>query len=799
MATAHDVPSSGAVGIGAHVGVPTRKLRGDRFLTGRARYLDDIAPAGTLHMSLLRSPHAHARIVKVDLTRATQHPQVLLALDGQSVTRLTDPIPPRLDPTTMGGHAVSLRPLAVDRVVHHGEPVAALVASNAADAQALLDLIEVVYEPLPVVLDARDALRADAPVIHDGWPDNVVARLSYVEGDIDAALEAAPHRLADRIDIQRYSTQPLETRGYIADWDSHERRLTLHSSSQNPHPQRYPLARTLRLSESQIRIVAPDLGGGFGIKMHTHREEPLVCLASMLLERPVKWIEDRVAALSIAGREQHHNFEVGFDDSGRILAIRDRFLANIGAFNATPGWGMARLTALTMPGGYKVAASDIEVTVVTTNKGPWNACRGYGKEATAIVLEHIVDRVAMATGVDPAEVRRRNFVAKNEFPFRTNSGLRLDSGDYHGALEKVLAHADYRRLREQQATDRRSGRLIGIGLAFEVTPEAADFPGTMVGGFDTATVRVDPSGSVTVFTGITTPGTGNDTAVAQIVADELGIAPEGLTVVQGDTDVCPYGFGNGNGRSTIMGGGAATLAARAVRAKLSAVAAVMIGCDEHELRFASGRIGTGGRSLELAEVAYAVYSESFARARGVEPPLQATCVYRPGNIDHDLDERGRIQPYTTFSNAVHLSVVEIDRETGKVQLRRHIVVDDCGTMINPVAVAGQMHGAIGMGIGGALSEQLRYDRAGRPLETSFKAYLMPRPSDVPAIELHHQVTPSPFTVRGEKGAGEAGVGGAIAAVLNAVNDALSPVGVIARALPLTPENVHALLTAANDG
>jgi carbon-monoxide dehydrogenase large subunit len=340
--------------------------------------------------------------------------------------------------------------------------------------------------------------------------------------------------------------------------------------------------------------------------------------------------------------------------------------------------------------------------------------------------------------------------------------------------------------------------LLGIGIAFEMTPEAADFPGTMVGGFDTSTVRIDPSGDVVLLTGITSPGTGNDTAVAQIVADLLGIDPEQVTVVQGDTDVCPYGFGNGNGRSTIMGGGSAHLAALDVRAKLATVAGALLGVAPERLEFAGGRVADAdsGRSAGFSEVAYAAYSEAFARAAGIDPPLEATRVYRPGNIDHTPDDHGRIQPYTTFSNAVHVSVLDVDPETGRITLLRHAVVDDCGTMINPLAVAGQMHGAIAMGIGGALSEELGYDAAGHLLATGFKTYLTPRASDVPRIELAHQVTPSPFTVHGEKGAGEAGVGGSIAAILNAANDALSPLGITLRSLPLTAENVRAAIASA---
>lgn len=784
----------------AYVGSRVRKLRGDRFLTGRGRYLDDIELAASTHLAILRSSHAHASI-ELDASVARAHPEALLVLTGDDVAALTEPIPPRLDPVAFGGAPIEVRPLAVGKVTHQGEPIAAVVAERRADAEALAALIETRYELLPVVLDADEALADDAPCLYPGRADNVIASLHYGQGDVDAALAQAPHRLADELRIQRYSTQPIETRGYLADWDARTEQLVLYSSSQNPHPQRFPLATTLRLRESQIRVIVPDLGGAFGIKMHTHREEPLICLASMLLGRPVRWIESRAEALLIAGREQTHRFEVGFDDDGRLLALRDHFVANVGAFSTTPGWGMARLTALTMPGGYKVAATDFQVRVVVTNKGPWNACRGYGKEATAIVLEHVVDRVARKLALDPAEVRRRNFVAADEFPYTTNTGLRLDSGNYASALDRALELVDYPALRAEQERAREAGRLLGIGIAFEMTPEAADFPGTMVGGFDTSTVRIDPSGDVTLLTGITSPGTGNDTAVAQIVADVLGIEPQQVAVVQGDTDVCPYGFGNGNGRSTIMGGGSAHLAALDVRAKLATVAGALLGVAPEGLEFAGGRVAdtASGRSAQLSEVAYAVYSEAFARAAGIDPPLEATRVYRPGNIDHSPDDRGRIQPYTTFSNAVHVSVVEIDPETGRITLLRHGVVDDCGTMINPLAVAGQMHGAIGMGIGGALTEELRYDAVGQLLATGFKTYLTPRASDVPRIELAHQVTPSPFTLHGEKGAGEAGVGGSIAAILGAANDALAPLGVTLRSLPLSAARVHAAIIAAGAG
>ena len=621
-------------------------------------------------------------------------------------------------------------------------------------------------------------------------------QLPFVEGDVEQAFAVADHVIEDTLKIQRYSTQPIETRGYVAVWDEHNQSYTFHGACQNPHPLRWVLANALGVAESQVRVIAPTVGGAFGLKMHGHPEEPLTCVFSRLTGRPVKWIEDRSETLLVGGREHMHRFKVGFDADGTITAFRDHFTANIGVLGAAPGWGMAFLTGLSFPTGYKIANTDVVVTVVTTNKAPWNASRGYGKEGTNLVMERVVDMVAAKLGVDPVEVRRKNLIGKDEFPYRTNSGLNIDSGDYHALLEKVLELIGYDAFREEQTRAREGGRHLGIGIAFELTPEAADIPGTLVGGFDTSTVKMDPSGKVTLLTGVTTPGSGNDTGIAQIVADELGVLLEDVTVVQGDTDLCPYGFGNYSGRSMVVGGNSAYLAAHEIREKLEKVAAFMLETAVGELEFGGGIVrskDTAEKSIPISAVAYAVYTLAFAVADMVEPSLEATSVYKPDNISHFPDEKGRIQPYPTYSNAIHAAIVEVDVETGKVDLRRFGVAHDCGTIINPTFVEGQMEGAIVMGVGGALMEEQVYDDAGHLLSARLKTYLMPRAGDVPTIEMVHQVTPSPFTILGTKGAGEAGVGGAQAAIANAVHDALAPLGVTVRRMPLNPVNVLAAI------
>jgi carbon-monoxide dehydrogenase large subunit len=780
-----------------YVGESARKKDGDRFLRGRVTYVDDVVLEGTAYAAVLRSPHAHARIRSVDVSRARTADGVLAAVSGADAATLTDPIPHFIDPAVFGGKTTAVRCLAVDKVVYAGQPVAAVVAETANDAQAALDLIDAAYEPLPVVTDADAALQPDAPRLYEDWDDNVVIALPFVEGDVDAALAQAPHTIRDELRIQRYSTQPIEPRGYIASWDERSEIYTFYGACQNPHPLRWVLSKALRVEEGQVHVIAPTVGGAFGLKMHGHPEESLVCLLARLVGRPVKWIEDRSETLIIGGREHVHRFEVAFEDDGRITGFRDHFVANVGALGAAPGWGMAFLTGLSFPTGYRIPNSDVVSTVVVTNKGPWNASRGYGKEATNLVMERAVDLVAARLGMSPIEVRRRNLLRSDELPYKTNAGLNIDSGDYHAALDKAQALARMDEVRAEQERLRAAGRYLGVGFAFELTPEAADIPGTMVGGFDTSTVRLDPSGKATVLTGVTTPGGGNDTAIAQIVADELGVRLDDVSVVQGDTDLCPYGFGNYSGRSMVVGGHSALLAARDIREKLLTVAGVLLETEPSEIELGGGMAfvqAEPDKAVAIAEVSYSVYTLAFAVAVTVEPPLESTRVYKPDNISHLPDDKGRIQPYPTYSNAIHVAVVEVDADTGKVDLRRIGVVHDCGTMINPRFVEGQMEGAAVMGVGAALMEEQHYYDDGRLQSDRLKTYLMPRAPDVPDIDMVHQITPSPYTILGTKGAGEAGIGGVQAAIANAVHDALAPLGVTIRRMPLSPPNVlHAIV------
>lgn len=779
-------------------GTRVRRKQGDLILTGRGRYLDDIELPGVLHAAVLRSPHPHARIVGIDASAAAAATGVRVVLTGAEAVPMATPIPHYYDPAIPGGKTHAFRCLAVDKVVYVGQPVAAVVAKTLGDAEAALEAIRVEYELLPFVLDADEALEAGAPLLFEDWGDNVVIRSAFQEGETEAVLAGAPHVLEDEIRIQRYGTTPLEPRGYLAQWEQ-DGRLTFYGSCQNPHPLRSNLATMLDLPETQIKVVAPRVGGGFGHKFHGYPEEILVCLLSRLAGAPVKWLETRADSLLVGAREMVHRFTAAYDDDGRILAVRDRIVANIGALGSMAGWGMSFVAGMAFPGPYKVKHYDVESVAVVTNKAPWNGARSYGKESAALAIERMVDLIAVDLGLDPIDIRRRNFIKSDEFPYWTTA-KRLDSGNYDGVLDKAVDLSGYEQLREKQRLARREGRLLGVGVAFELTPEGGDFPGDLVRGFDTSTVRVDPSGKVMVLTGVTSPGTGNETGIAQLVAGEFGVPVDDVAVLQGDTDACPYGYGNASSRSLNLGGTAAVLAARDVRERLAACAAVLLGLEtDRGLVFADGWISApdGGPRLRFRDVARQVFTRAIEIPAIDQPQLESTRTYAPTNLLHVPDTEGRVSPYPTYPNSAHISTVEVDAGTGLVTVLGYTGVDDCGTVVNPTLVEGQFLGAIAMGIGGALWEDLSYGADGRPRTQTFKQYLLPRSTDLPHLAIGSQVTPSPFTLLGTKGAGEGGVAGAVACIANAVNDALRPLGVTVRRMPLSgPTILSAIRTGA---
>jgi carbon-monoxide dehydrogenase large subunit len=763
-----------------------RRKDGDLLVTGMATFVDDVKIPGTLHMAVLRSPHPHARIIAVDTGRARAFPGVGAILTGADVAGLIGPVPHFFDPAILGGNTAEFPTLAIDEVVYAGQPVVAVAAQTKAMAEAASQAVEVEYEPLPFVITVDESLREGAPLVFAGWDRNVVMEDVISEGDATSAFAECDHRLNDTFSIQRFQTAPLEPRAYHASW-GRDGRLTYYCNTQSPHQLRGNLASLFKVPEFSIRVITPKVGGAFGHKFHGYPEEPLVALMSRVAKAPVKWIETREEAMLVGAREFQHEFEVGFMADGRIVGIRSHVWANVGALGAAGGWPMTIVSAMTIPGPYNIPNTECGYSVVTTNKAPWNGARGYGKESATVATERMIEMVATHLGLDPLEVRQRNFVQPELFPHWMGT-KRLDSGDYPRVLDMTADLAGYAERREAQAHARKDGRVVGIGVGFELTPEGGDWHGGLLRGFDTSTVRMDPQGTVTVFTGVTSPGTGNETGIAQVVAAELGVSLDSVTVMQGDTDVAPYGFGNSSSRSLNLGGASAALASRALRTKLVAAAAHLWQVPSADVEFVDGLVsarGQSGRSMSMGELAYAAYTAPMPIPELTPPQLEATATYSPANLDHDPPGPGGVvhTPYPTFPYSAHIAEVEVDPETGLVKLTGYAGVHDCGTVINPKFVEGQFHGAIVMGLGGAYSEWGEYGPDGLLRSNTFKTYLPLRANDLPTLHTGHLVTPSPVTLLGTKGAGEGGVGGAMAAVLNAVNDALRPLGACLRRFP----------------
>ncbi len=780
----------------AYSGSSVPKLDGDRFVRGKVRFTDDIVLRGMTYAASVVAATPHARIAAVDKSDALASPGVLAVVTGADLAGLVGPIQGEL--MRVGKlETVELRCLPIDHVVHAGQSVAVVVAETRADAVTAAARVEIEYDPLPFVVDAEIATSDGAPLVYENWGTNIAFSAVIGDNRFDEAARAAAHVVEDELRVSRSAAAPMETRAYVADWDETIDQLTWYGTHNAPHLLRQNFAATFDLSEAQVRVVTPAIGGSFGYKSG-HPEEYLACALTRLVKRPVKWVEERSQALLYGAKEQRFRYRAAFGDDGRVVAVHCHVLSNHGAASTLGAWGMPRVGGMSLASGYDIASVTAEVDVVATNKTPFTAVRPYCKETGALVMESVMERVSERTGLDPAEVRRRNWVQREAFPHPTGTGFVLDSGDYRGLLDKVLARLDYSGARADQERLRADGRLIGIGFGFEVLPEGVDVPGALGGGaFDTTCVRMSPSGQVTVLTGVTSPGNGNDTAIAQVVADRLGVRLGSVQVVQGDTAVCPFGFGNMSSRGTVTGGGSAALAADEVAATLRRVAALLLECALADVVLSDGCASCAddpGRSLSITELAAAVFTRSDRLTPDLEPRLEATRTFKMDNVRGAPDEQGRRNNFSTYSNALYVSIVEVDRETGVVSLLRHVMAHDCGTMVNPRFVRGQFTGGVVAGVGAALGERIVHGSDGLPTSSTFKTYLLPRANEIPPFELDHQETPSPYTPLGTKGAGESGVACAMASILNAVNDALRPEGVVVRTLPLTPDVVLAALT-----
>ena len=764
-----------------------------RLLSGKGAYVTDLVLPGMLHMALLRSPHAHALITHVDADLARRVPGVVAVFTADDI-RDVGPLPVLAHPP--GQRQTGFPVLPADRVRYVGQPLAAVLAETRYAAQDGVDALDVTYDPLPVVANVTQATAPGAPKLYDDWPDNVVVSREIGSGDPDTVLATAPTIVEAHFTMPRQTAAPMEGRATCARLDGATGELTVWASSQAPHLFRTVLAAVLRLDEERIRVIVPDVGGGFGVKLHYYPEDVLVAVAAMRLGRPVKWVETRTEhfAATVHAREQRVHARAAFDVHGTLLALRVHVQGDVGAHLHTKGAGPIFLGGVVLPNLYAVRHFKAKLEGVVTNKVPFGAYRAFGMQQAAFVTERLMDMAAARLGMDPVEIRRRNYVAPTAFPYRSAANLVYDSGRYARALDEALRIADYGGLRAMQARARADGRLVGIGVAnyVEVTgmgpSKLMAAMGNRQGGYESATVRLEPSGRVTVATGIIELGQGIRSALAQVAADVLSLPYDRVVVVLGDTARTPYScYGSADSRGSVTGGAAVLQATRALRQKLVRVAAHLLEADEADLEVVDSQCrvrGAPGRSLSFAALA----QESLRGQNlpdGMEPELEARFTYHPENW--------------TFPYGVHVAAVEVARDTGRVHVLRYWVAHDCGTMLNPMLVDGQLHGGLAQGIGAALSEELRYDDAGQLLSRTFMDYAIPTAETMPPITIGHIETPSPHTPGGMKGMAEGGTIGAPATIANAVADALAGAGVDAAAVaayPLTPPTVFALLQTA---
>jgi carbon-monoxide dehydrogenase large subunit len=778
------------------LGTSVPRVEDRRLVTGRANYVGNIDLPGMLHIAFLRSPIAHGAIRAIDISPALESPGVVAAITGQELAEHCRPI--RADTTHDTWQSSEQPELALDRVRFVGEPVAAVVAKTRYAAEDGAELVALDLDPLPPITTIDEALAPDAPLVHEGWNDNCYVKRFVDGGDIEEAFARADRRLTVTCTMGRYSGIPMETRGCIARYDPIERQLTLWSSHQMPHVLRTCIARLIDFPEHRIRVIAPDVGGGFGIKSNLYPEELVAAVLAIRLKKPVKWVEDRREHLLAAAqaRDHRHVLEVAYTNEGEIQAVRAKVWVDCGAYSLFP-WtaGMEPGTAIMMiPGPYRIANYAAEGYAVATTKTPAGPYRGIARVPAAFSIERAIDQVARDVGLDPAEVRRRNLIRPDEFPFLTVTGNIYDSGSYLESLDELERLAGIEDLRAAQETARGEGRHVGIGIACFTEQTAhgvAEYVSRRVPfvfGYDKAIVRIDPSGKATVLVGIHSHGQGLETTLAQIAGDQLGLRVEDVRVVFGDTETCPYGNGTFGSRSAVLCGGATQLAAQRVRDKLATVAAFLLDVTADDVEVIDGHAVSRSNqsvSMPIAEVAHVTHLRPERLPPNVEPILEAVASYSA--------EPGR----GTYSNGAHLAVVEVDVETGQVVLQRYVAVDDCGRMINPMIVEGQIHGAVCQGIGGTLYEEFQYDEDGNPLSTTFLDYLLPNANDIPDVEVAHIETPSPFTINGIKGTGESGTIGPPAAIAAALEDALAPLGrVFIGQTPLTPERVLAYADAA---
>ena len=770
------------------IGARARRTEDGRLVTGGGCYVDDVRPPGAVHMAVLRSTHAHARIARIDTGRAAHAEGIVAVLTARDLGDAVGPLPGPGEavpvPSRVRGAGTTIvrdhrrLPLAGPVVRYAGEPIAIVVATDPARAEGALEAIEVDYEPLPVLATPHEALAPGAPRLHPDWPDNVAARVRVVRGEVDEAFRSAPVVVRESFHVGRHTGMPIETRGAVAQWNAARGRLDVWASGQSAHRQREVIATALCMRREQVHVRVPDVGGAFGQKGASYPEEILVAYLARRLARPVKWIESRREHFfgSTHSRDQWHELEVAADREGRLLAVRDRIVIDAGAYNPR-GIVLPYNTVAHLLGPYRVERFDLEALSAVTNKVPASPTRGSGRPEATFAMSRILDLVAQAAGLDPAEVRLRNLVTPAEMPYdvgmlyRDGVPLVYDGGDYPGALRRALELIDYDKFRAEQPSLRAQGIHRGVGLASFIE-------GTGFGAGEWARVRVEPSGRVMVASGATSQGQSHETTLAQVCASALGVPLEAVTAEGGDTDAIATGEGTFASRTIVTAGNAVAGSARQVREQALALASERLGLAAGQLDLRDGQVvrrAGGATGLTLADLARAATG-------GGGSGLEATYHFVPETV--------------TFSYGSHAALVEVDVETGMVRVLRYVAVDDCGPPVNPAVVEGQLQGGIATGIGGALSEELVYDAAGQLLTGSFMDYRPPSADEVPEPVLEELVTPTPRNPLGVRGVGEGGAIAPMGAIGGAVEDALAPFGVRVRETPLTPARIFELLREA---
>jgi len=770
------------------------------LIRGEGTYVDDVHLPGMVYAGFLRSPYAHA--VLKGLPGPSLPPGVLDLVTGKDLLDLCEPVEsiesishPSLKLQSFPWYA-----MPSDRARFAGEPVAAIVVERPYQVEDALDAIQFDYDPLPSVVSARASLSDGAPRLYDNWKDNLLMRFNFHGGDVDDALTKADHIVETKLSMHRHTASPIENRTYVASFDRKTSYLTMWSTTQAPHVARTYLSGILNFPENSIRVIQPDVGGAFGRGHPVYPEEIMVCVLSMRLGRPVKWVGTRRDSLmtDVHSREMTHQIKAGFKKDGTLVAIDDHILIDMGVFQPTGGVPSSVVTAKLIPGPYRLRNYRVEMLGACTNKSAFGAYRGFGKESAALAYERVMDIAAEEMGIDPAELRFRNFIQPEQFPYRSVTGEVYDSGNYPACLKKALEIVKYDELRAEQARLRKQGRHIGIGLAYSVCPCSMSNPNNLYTGWDSATVVMDPSGNLTVLAGVTSPGTQHEVTFSQIVADELGLDPSQVRVVEGDTLTCPYGSGNWSDRGATIGGSAVQLAAKRLKEKIAKIAAYKLGVDIDRLEFGNGRVTAtnGGPSMSFGEIGWLAHASPDLLPIGMEPGLTANAAFTL-NAYPKVDSEGRWGLYPIYSNNATIVVVEVDTKSFKTKILRYLIVDDSGRMINPAVVNDQIIGGAAQGVSGAFLEELSYDENGQLLSSTLMDYLLATAVESPTIEVDHFEVPSPMTPMGTKGAGESGIVGPYAALCGAVEDALRPFMVRITELPLSPEKLWSTVRAAD--